>query len=128
MIYKYHLERSRVLTKYGLPGDMQEIIEVRLCLADELPSLFVKHLLGMGKSSYSKKHKTKKMKVCHKYTKWNCDARCKNPRFISINREDKFWCIKDRLSKESLDDVRQSLKARPSRDVHSVLLDLFQLF
>jgi len=40
LIYKYCIERSRVLIKYGLSRDMQEIIEARMCLASELSSLF----------------------------------------------------------------------------------------
>jgi len=35
-------------------------------LAGELPSSFVKHLPGMGKSSYAKKYRAKRMQVCHK--------------------------------------------------------------
>jgi len=69
LIYKYRLERSRVLIKYGLPRDMQEIIKARVRLAGELPSSLVKYLSGMRKSSYSKKRRTKRMKVCHKCTK-----------------------------------------------------------
>jgi len=68
------------------------------------------------------------MKVCYKCARWNCDTRCRNPEIVSINREDKIWCIKDRLSKESLDDIYLTLEAHPSGDVHRVLLNLFWLF
>jgi len=40
---------------------MQEIIEAKVCLTGELPSLFVKHLPGMGKISYAKKRRVKRM-------------------------------------------------------------------
>jgi len=69
LIYWYHLERSRFFIKFGLLRDMQEIIEAKMHLVGELPSSFVKHLLGMGKSSYSKKRKAKRMWVCHKYVR-----------------------------------------------------------
>ena len=47
---------------------------------------------------------------------------------VSINREDKIQFIKDGLSKESLDDIIQTLETHPSGDVHRVLLDLFDIF
>jgi len=53
--------------KSGLPRHMQEIIEAKVCLTGELPNLFVKHLLGMGRSSYSKKYRQKNeslLQVC----------------------------------------------------------------
>jgi len=105
LIYRYHLERSRVLIKSRLPRDLQEIIVARVHLVSELPSLFVKHLPGMEKSSYSKKRRAKRIKVCHKCARWNCDTGCRNPGFVSKNWEDKIRCIKNELSKESLDDI-----------------------
>jgi len=63
---RYHLKRSRFFIKSGLSRDMHEIIEAKACLASELPSLFIKHLLDMGKSSYAKKCRVKRMKVCYK--------------------------------------------------------------
>jgi len=47
---------------------------------------------------------------------------------VSINREDKIQFIKDGLSKESLDDIVQTLETHPSGDVHAILLDLMNLF
>ena len=47
---------------------------------------------------------------------------------ILVNRKDKIYFIKDRLSKESLDDIIQALEMHPSGDVHCVLLDLVKLF
>jgi len=128
LIYWYCLERSRVLINSGLPRDIQEIIEARVRLASELLSSFVTHLLGMGKSSFSKKHRVKRMQVCHKCARWNCDTWCKNLGYVLINREDKIWYIKNGLSKESFNDIYQTLEMHPSRDVHRVLLDLFWLF
>jgi len=66
LIYKYCLERSRVFIKSGLPRDLQEVIEAMVRLAGELLSSFVKHLPSMGRSSYAKKRRAKRMQVCHK--------------------------------------------------------------
>ena len=59
----------------------------------------------MGRSSYSKERKAKRMGVCHKYVRWTYDKHCRSKGIISINREDKIHFIKDGLSKESLDDI-----------------------
>jgi len=47
---------------------------------------------------------------------------------VSVNREDKIQCIKDGLSKESLDNIHQTLEMHSSGDVHRLLLNLFRLF
>jgi len=57
------------LINSGLPRDIQEIIEAKVRLPSELSNSVVKHLPGMGKSSYSKKHRVKRMQVCHKYAR-----------------------------------------------------------
>lgn len=46
----------------------------------------------------------------------------------SINRDDKIQFIKDGLSKKSLDDILLTFEMYPSRDVQSVLHDLWPLF
>ena len=55
----------------------------------------------MGKSSYFKKMRAKRIGVCHKCARWNCDGKG----MVSINQEVKIQFIKDELSKESLDDI-----------------------
>jgi len=47
---------------------------------------------------------------------------------VSINREDKIQFIKDGLSKESLDNIVQTLDTHPSGEVQAILLDLMNLF
>jgi len=47
---------------------------------------------------------------------------------ISINRKDKIKCIKDGLSKESLENIHLTLEVHLSGDIHRVLIDLFRLF
>jgi len=127
-IYRCRLERMKTLTRLGLPEDVRWIIEAKVRLAGEFQDFLVKHMPGMGKSSYSKKRRAKRMGVCHKCARWNCDARCKGKGMISINREDKIQFLKDGLSKESLDNILQTLETHPSGDVHRVLLALANLF
>lgn len=127
-IYKCRLERLRVLMHLGLPEDVRWIIEAKVRLAGEFQDLFARHLSGMGRSSFSKKRRAKRMQVCYKCARWNCNSRCKNVGMTSINREDKIKFIKDGLSKESLDNISQSLETHPSGQVQMVLLDLAELF
>ena len=68
------------------------------------------------------------MGVCHKYARLTCDARCRGKGMVSMNREDKIQFIKDRLSKESLDNILWTLETHPSGDVHRFLLILLDLF
>ena len=58
----------------------------------------------IGRSSYSKKGRAKRIGVCHQCARWTCDKHCKGKGMVSINREDKIQFIKDGLSKEPLDD------------------------
>ena len=127
-IYACRLERMRVFTHLGFPEDVRWIIEAKVRLAGEIHESFVRSMSGMGRSSYSKKRRAKRMGVCHKCARWTCDKRCRSKGMISVNREDKIRFIKDGLSKESLDDIVQALETHPSGDVHQVLLDLLELF
>ena len=74
----------------------------------------------MGKNSYSKKRKVKRMDDCHKCTRWTCDKHFRNKVMISVNQEDKIHFIKNGLSKESLDDIIQALKTHLSGDIFSI--------
>ena len=127
-IYQRRFETLKVLTRLGLPEDVRWIIEAKVRLAGELHNSYIKRLPGMGKSSFAKKRRAKKMGVCYKCARWNCNKQCRNLGMVSINREDKIKCIKDGLRKESLDDVILTLDTHPSGDVHRVLLNLFDLF
>jgi len=127
-IHQNRIERWVVLRSSRLPKDVCQIIEAKVRLAGEIPNFLLKRLPGMGRSTYSKKRRAKRMNVCHKCARWNCDKQCRNPGMISINREDKIKCIKDGLSREPLDNFHQALEAHPSGYVHGVLLDLFKLF
>ena len=47
---------------------------------------------------------------------------------VSINREDKINFVKNDMSKESLDDILQSLEMHPSGYVQREIHDLWKLF
>ena len=127
-IYKCRLERMKTLTCLGLPEHIRWIVEAKVRLGGELNDSFIKRLPGLGRSSYSKKRRAKRMRICHKCARWNCDTRCKNPGYVSINREDKINCIKYGLSKESLDNILETLETYHCGVVQRILLDLWELF
>jgi hypothetical protein len=83
---------------------------------------------GTGKSTFAKKCRTKRLKVCHRYARWTCNAQCRSLGMISINHEDKIQFIKDDLSKESLDNLLLTLETHPSGDVHRAIHDLWPQF
>ena len=112
----------------GIPEDIRWIIEAKVRVAGESSNSFVSHMPGMGKSSFAKKRRAKRLKVCHKCARWTCNTHCKNIGFASINREYKIQFIKDGLSKESLDDIRLTLETHPSGEVHRELFDLWHVF
>ena len=127
-IYRCRLERVRTFGLKDLPEDVRWMIEAKVRLSGELHNLSDKRMPGMGRSSYSKKRRAKRMGVCHRCARWNCNKHCRSKGMVSVNREDKIKFIKDGLSKESLDDIIQTLETHPSGEVHVVLLDLFKLF
>jgi len=83
---------------------------------------------GTCKSTFAKKCRTKRLKVCHRYARWTCNAQCRSLGMISINHEDKIQFIKDDLSKESLDNLLLTLETHPSGDVHRAIHDLWPQF
>src|SRR5215475_1716122 len=127
-IYSCRLERMKAFKLLGFPEDVRWIIEAKVRIAGEIPESLIENMPGMGRSSYSKKRRAKRMNVCHKCARWTCDKRCRSKGMVSINREDKIQFIKDGLSKESLDDIIQTLETHPSGDVHAILLDLVKIF
>ena len=71
----------------------------------------------IGKSTFAKKHRAKRLKVCHRCAKWTCNATCHSLRMVSVNRENKIQFIKDDLSKGSLDNLLLTLETHSSGDV-----------
>ncbi|KAF3448083.1 hypothetical protein FNV43_RR08791 [Rhamnella rubrinervis] len=112
----------------GMHGDIYLIIEAKVRLVGESSYSFVSYMPEMGKSSYSKRRREKRMQVCHKCARWTCNKRCRSLGMVSINREDKINFIKDGLSKESLDDILLTLETHPCGVVHRELLNLWHLF
>ena len=127
-IYSYRLERMKAFKRLGLLEDVRWIIEAKVCISSEIHESLIETMPGIGRSSYSKKRRAKRMNVCHKCARWTCDKRYRSKGMVSINREDKIQFIKDRLSKESLDDIVQTLETHSSGDVHAILLDLMKIF
>ena len=83
---------------------------------------------GTGKSTFAKKRRAKRLKVCHRCARWTCNATCRSLGMVSINREDKIQFIKDGLSKGSLDNLLLTLEMHPSGDVHRAIHDLWPQF
>ena len=85
-------------------------------------------MLGTGTNTFAKKRRAKRLKVCHRYARWTCNATCRSLEMVSVNREDKIQFIKDGLSKGSLDNLLLALEMHPSGDVHRVIHDLWPQF
>lgn len=127
-IYHARCERLRLLMIKELPIDLRWLIEAKVRFGGEFPDSFVPHLAGLGRSSYSKKRRAKRMGVCHKCARWTCSTRCRNIGMASINRYDKIDFIKDGLSKESLDDIQLTLETHPCGMVQRTIIDLWGEF
>jgi len=80
-----------------------------------------------GKSTFAKKCRAKRLKVCHRCARWTCNVQCHSLEMISINSEDKLQFIKDGPSKESLDNLL-TLKTHHNGDVHHAIHDLWLQF
>ena len=107
---------------------MCQIIEAKVHLTGGFHESFVKPMPRMGRSSYSKKRKAKIMGVYYKCANGHVISAVRVKEWFLVNREDKIWFIKDGLSKESLDDIIQTLKTYHNGDVYIILLDLVKLF
>ena len=112
-VYKARLERMRLLMIKDIPTDIRWIIEARVRLAGESSNSFMSHLSGLGRSSYAKKRRAKRMCVCYKCANMFCDTRCRSLGVMSNTREDKIKFIRNGLSKEFLDDISKTLETHP---------------
>ena len=113
----------------GIPKDIRWVIEARVRLSGELSDSFISYMPGLGKSTYAKKRRAKKVgAVCYKCARWTCDTRCRSLGMVSENREDKIQFIRDGLSKESLDDISLTLETHPSGYVHRAIRNLHSQF
>ena len=127
-VYKTRMTRLKVLMDNGIPQDIRWLIEAKVRLGGEFSNSFVSHMPGLGKSSYAKKRRAKRLGVCHKCARWTCNKQCRSLGFTSINREDKIRFIKDGLSKESLDDILLTLETHSCGSVQGQLLKLWFQF
>ncbi len=127
-IYQARCERLRMLMLKGIPEDIRWIIEAKVRLEGEFSNTFVSRMPGLGKSSFAKKRRAKRLQVCYKCARWTCNARCRSIGMVSINREDKIQFIKDGLSRESLDNILLTLETHPSGYVQREILNLHTQF
>jgi hypothetical protein len=129
-IYRTRMERLRLLMNKGIPADLRWLIEAKVRSSFEFLDAFTSYMPGLGRSSYSKKRRAKRLKVCHKCAKINeaCNRHCRSLGFVSNNREDKLQFIKYGLSRESLDNVLESLETHPSGLVQSEIYKLWVQF
>ena len=112
----------------NIPIEIRWLIEAKVRLIGEFSDSFNIHMPGLGRSSYAKKRRAKRMGVCYKCTRIHCNTRCRSLGIVSVNREDKLKFIKDGPSKESLDDVLSILETHPNGYVHITILDLWSQF
>ncbi|CAA0837937.1 Unknown protein, partial [Striga hermonthica] len=113
--------RLRVLMLNNIPNDIRWLIEAKVRVFGEFPNAY-KYMTGMGRSTFAKKRRAKRIDGFYKCARWNCDTRCTSLAFVSNNREDKIAFINNGLNKESLDQtLQQILEAHPSGYVHREL-------
>jgi len=73
---------------HGIPEDIRWLIEAKVRLSGESSNSFISYMPGTGKSTFAKKRRAKRLKVCHKCARWTCNATCRSLGMVSINRED----------------------------------------
>ena len=117
-IYQARCERLRLLMMMNILADVRWLIEAKVSFIVEFSDSLISYMPGLGKSSFAKKRRAKRLTVCHKCARMTCNTRCRSLGMVSINREDKLKFIKDGLSKESLDDILLTLETHPSGYVH----------
>lgn len=127
-IYHARCERLRLLMIKGIPADLRWLIEAKVRIGGEFRNSMVPRFAGLGKSTYSKKRRAKRMNVCRKCARWTCNNGCRNIGWASKNRYDKIDFIKNGLSKESLDDIRLTLETHSCGTVQGEIIDLWKKF
>jgi len=127
-IYQARCERLRLLMIMNIPVDLRWLIEAKVRLTGEFSDSLISYMPGLGKSSFSKKRRAKRLNVCYKCARTTCNTRCRTLGMVSVNREDKIRFIKDGLSKESLDNILSTLETHPSGYVHIAIHELWDIF
>ncbi|TXG57866.1 hypothetical protein EZV62_015695 [Acer yangbiense] len=127
-IYEARFERLRMLMHKSIPVELRWLIEAKIRLAGEFSVSFIAFMPGLGKSSFAKKRKAKRLHACYKCARTTCNTPCHSLGMVFVNREDKIQFIKDGLSKESLDNIFFTLETHPSGYVHMAIFDLWTQF
>ena len=127
-IYNARWNRLKILMINGIPEDVRWLIEAKVRLGDEISNLNLSFMPGLGKSSYAKRRRAKRLKVCYKCARWTCNQQCRSKGITSVNREDKIQFIKDGMSKESLDNILLTLETHHCGLVQRELLSLWNQF
>jgi len=73
-IYRARCERLRLLMNHGIPKDIQWLIETKVRLSGESSNSFISYMPGISKNTFAKKRRAKRLKVCHRYARWTCNA------------------------------------------------------
>jgi hypothetical protein len=127
-IYCARRARLKLLMNHGIPEDIRWLIEAKVRLSGESSNSFISYMHGTSKSTFSKKRRAKRLKVCHRCVRWTCNATCHSLGMVSVNREDKIQFIKDGLSKGSLDNLLLTLETHHIGDVYRAIHDLWPQF
>jgi hypothetical protein len=73
-IYLARCARLRLLINHGIPEDIRWLIEAKVRLSSESSNSFISYMPGTGKSTFAKKRRAKRLKVCHRCARWTCNA------------------------------------------------------
>jgi hypothetical protein len=65
-IYHARCARLRLLMNHGIPEDIHWMIEAKVLLSGESSNSFISYMPRTGKSTFAKKRRTKRLKVCHR--------------------------------------------------------------
>ena len=65
-IYHARCERLRLLINHGIPEDIRWLIEAKVRLSGESSSSFISYMPGIGKNTFAKKRRAKRLKVYHR--------------------------------------------------------------
>jgi hypothetical protein len=71
-IYRPRCARLRLLMNHGIPEDILRLIEAKVRLSGDSSNSFIPYMPGTGKSTFAKKRRAKRLKVCHRCSRWTC--------------------------------------------------------
>jgi len=73
-IYRARCVRLRLLMNHETSEDIRWLIEAKVRLSGESSNSFISYMPGTGKSTFAKKRRAKRLKVCHRCARWTCNA------------------------------------------------------